>query len=238
MTIAFVNGIKKLASASPAATAAANFTGANCLVALITVPTGSTLSSFVDSSGNTWTAHPNGVPKTITGTSSRGYVYTAVNATVSASQTFTATYSVTDIGYVAVAGFSGVASVSAIEGTGYLSESSGVTSHTGGSTGGQTSGDAVVACFWDDEGVSGGRNLTFTAGSGFTLPASTSSDDGRTQMTGGIEYQLGVGSGSIAATWSSSSANIGAAFILALKASGSNIAPIAANYYRRRRLSA
>jgi len=224
--MAFNQGVKATtAAASSLASAATNFSGSNFLASIIVVPASNTVSSFVDSSSNTWVAHPSTTPQTITGTNSRAYCYTVTNPTVSASQTFTANFASADIAFLAVIGLSGRATASAIDASGYTSESTGVTNHTGGATASQSvTGDDIIALFWDDEGVSGGRSLTYTAGSGFTLPGSISNADGRFFMTGGIEYQENVGTTGVTTTWTSSSANIGAGYILAVKAAAGSSA--------------
>jgi hypothetical protein len=238
--MAYVTGIKKNASGTSATSTATDFSACNFLAALICFPANLTLSSFVDSSGNTWTQHASS-PKTFTGTNAKAHVYYCVNPTVSATQTFTATISSADIIFLAVIGLSGRATSSAIDATNYAGDASAVTSHTGGATGSLASnGDDVIALFGDDNGTFAGGNYTYTAGSGWTLPVALVNSDGRTNMTGGIQYQANVASGSnLTGSWTSSSGTTGGAYVLAIKASsGISVAVKTANYYRRKRLSA
>jgi len=221
--MAYVTGIKATTTgATSVTTAATNFSGCNFLAAIMAFPANQTLSSFTDSSSNTWTQHASS-PKTFTGTNAKAHVYYCVNPTVSASQTFTTTIGVSDIIFLAVVGLSGRATASAIDATAYAGDASAVTSHTGGVTGSlASSGDDVLALFSDDDGTGAGSSLTYTAGSGWTLPAAVLQSDGRFTMTGGIEYQANVASSSnLTATWTTSSATTGGAYILAVKASAS-----------------
>ena len=221
--------------ATSVATSAANFTSANYLLVMAACPSAQTIT-LADSSSNTWTAMT-GSPKTVNA-AIKLYTWYCANPTVGASQTFTATLSGSDIGIIAVIGLSGRANV-APEAMVYAADGSSVTSHTGGATTSQAaSGDDIVVLFSDDEGVSGGRSLTYTAGTGFTMPAGLVNQDGRFTMTGGIEYQLNVGTGAITSTWTTSSANTGAAYIASIKSSsGPSVAVLTANNYRRRRVN-
>lgn len=201
------------------AIAATDFTGANFLAAIIVSPTGRSLSSFVDSTGsNSWLDHPDGSPKSIAGTSAQAYCRYVINPTVTNNQTFTATFSATDIGALFVIGLSGRATASPISAHGYAADSGSVTSHTGGATGGQGATDDLLGLIFDEEGTSGGRPLTYTATGGWTLNPAVFNSDGRLTMCGGILYQTPAGgTGSIAPTWTTSGANTGAGFILAVK---------------------
>jgi hypothetical protein len=219
--MAYVTGIKATGNGTVATitTAATDFTGCNFLAAIIAFPANQTLSTFVDSSLNTWTQHPSS-PKTFTGTNAKAHVYYVINPTVSATQTFTPTIGANDVLFVGVVGLSGRDTTSPIDASTYAGDASAVTSHTGGVSGslGGTADD-VLGLFSDDEGTSGGRLLTYSAGGGWTLPVAALNQDGRATMTGGIEYQENLGSGSnITATWTTSSTNTGGAFILAVKA--------------------
>jgi hypothetical protein len=209
------------------ATTAADFSGANWLGALIVIPTSITLSSIVDSTGsNTWLAHPDGVPKTATATAARAYVYTVTNPVVSATQTFQANFSGVDIGLLVVIGLSGRNTSSPIDAHAYAGDASAVTSHVGGATGALPgSGDDVLGFFFDDNGTGAGQNTTYTQGTGWTLTATFFNSDGRSAMTGGIEYQTNVGSGTnVTIGWTSGVATTGGGFILAVKGGSSNTA--------------
>lgn len=215
-------------SSSPVAllaTSAKDFSACNFLAMLVVIPTTITVSSIQDSTGtNTWASDPDGVPKVLSGTASQGYVYTVTNPAVSATQTFQANFTGgTDIAAIFVVGLSGRATVSPILAHNYAPDSGSVTSHTGGATGalGQ-SGCDLLGFLFDDEGTGGGRALSYTAGSGWTLPSTMSNSDGRAGMTGGIEYQNNVGTGGATVTWTSSGANTGGAYILAIKPASVN----------------
>lgn len=202
-------------------TAPTDFTGANFLIGIHAYPASAgPATGWSDSKSNAgWTAHPNGV-HTFTGTNAQARVYYCPSPTVDAAQTFTASITTSDIMFIAVIGLSGRST--AVEGANYAGDASAVTSHSGGVTGALTAGDDVVALFSDDEGTFSGRALTYGAGSGWTLPAGGVNQDGRTLMTGGILYQTNVGTGSVTASWTTTGANTGGAFVLAIKAASAN----------------
>lgn len=230
--MAFGAGIKGTTTgATSVTTAATDFSACNFIAAIMVFPASETLSSFVDSASNTWTQHGSS-PKTFTGTNAKAHVYYAVNPTVSATQTFTVTIGGADVIYLGVIGLTGRDTVSPIDATNYAGDATAVTSHTGGATGSLAgNGDDIIALLSDDDGTNAGQNLTYTPGASWTLPASILQGDGRTTMTGGIEYQTNIASGSnLTATWTTSGATTGGGFILAVKAAsggGGNTASIA-----------
>jgi hypothetical protein len=232
--MAFVQAVKaSTTGATSIVTVATDFSGCNWIGIVASVPAARTVT-FTDSSSNTWAAIGTS-PQTIVA-ATKLYAVFKENPIVSAVQTFTATISASDIGFMAVIGLSGRATATSTESTNYAADASDVTTHVGGATGGQTATDDLIAFLADNETIIHGRNNPYTPSGSWIANASLNNGDGRTTMTGGIFYQANVSAGSVTAGWTTASANTGAAFVVAVKAAGSNVPVLTSDYFRRRRL--
>lgn len=211
------------ASAASISTAALTTTSGTCLVAIVSVGSGPrTVSSFTDSKGNTWT------PLTGNPQSPQGqfnvYAYVAANITGGASHTVTANFSAAGVCAIAVAEFSGRATVSPILFQGDNLEGAGATSHSSDATGTLgASGADMVCVFADNVFEISVANQTYTAtSSGWTMDANGTVTTGATTATCGVMYRNNVDTSSQQATWTNSNGSVRAAsFIVALSAAAS-----------------
>jgi hypothetical protein len=232
---AYVSGnLVKVATASTTGTTAAfNATGANFLaVCVSSYPTTSGAPTITDSSGNTW-VESSASPLTISTNNAQTYVFYAVNATVSSTQTVTATFA-TAASFSLVAGaWSGRATSSPIDAQASATETTKITTHTTAATGTlATSSDDLVGCIADNGNGPGGGGApeTWTASGSWTLPAVMTQADARYTPTAGIEYQDGVGTTSVSETWTTNYATIGGGIVLAVKPSGGGASCTHAGY--------
>jgi len=206
-------------------TTGTNFLAVEVVVFVPRVPT------LTDSRSNTWTAHAQS-PKTVN-SDVTSYVFYVLNPLTNASHTFTVTLdgAATDTFSFYVAGNSGRATSSAIEGANYAADASAVTSHVGGATGAITAGDDVLVFAYDDNAAVSGSSMTWTAGSGLTMAAGAVNGDGRFTTTGGIEHADNVAGTSILGNWTTSAATIGGSYTLAIKAAAAPSFPASQGFF-------
>lgn len=215
------NNVKVASSSTSGTTAAFNATGANFMAVCVTALGSAGTPAISDSSSNTWTASSTN-PETVSGTTSEIYVFYATNASVSSTETVTATFGTATVFSLIAGSWSGRATSAPIDAQVGATETATTTTHTAAATGALAiSGDDLVGCIADNGFSGGGQSTeTWTASGSWTLPSAMTQSDARFTPTAGIEYQDAVSTSSVSETWGTNVSTIGAGIVLAIKPAG------------------
>ena len=204
MTTLFGGGVSGVATFS-GTTAAGN------LIAVGVIRTGSTISSIVDSAGNTYI--PVGAGE-LTGGFAIGRIYYAKNVTGGTNIAVTVTLASGEFGHVFAHEVSGADTTSPLDQESQNAQSgvgTGTDAVTSGTDTTTTNGQYIFGCMADES--FGGP--TQTKGTGFTDGANSVDDNG---FVGSSEYQIQASAGSIAATFTHSASNDTIALMATFKA--------------------
>lgn len=207
------------ANASALTTPGMNTTVNNFAVAIVSTDDGpKTVTSFVDSLGNSWTPLT-GNPQSPNGQFNI-YVFTCVLFNAGLGHTFTANFSGSAPCALVVAEFSGRATSATVIFQSAKTDGSSSNAHSSNATGTLSqAGCDVVCCSGDNAFTQASSSEVYVATSAGWAPIPTLAqvNTGATTATAFIMYSENVGTSSQQATWTNSSSNlISASFIIAL----------------------